>query len=58
MKDIDDSMLQLSNMIRDSIRPDITMFVNYKITKTQGKQIIQISVQRGGNRPYYLAKKV
>ena len=57
IKDIDDSMLQLSNMIRDSIRPDITMFVNYKITKTQGKQIIQISVQRGGNRPYYLAKK-
>ncbi|WP_256484762.1 ATP-binding protein [Treponema sp. OMZ 790] len=38
LKDIDDSMLRLSNMIRDSIRPDITMFVNYKIIQEQGRQ--------------------
>ena len=28
--DIDDEMLKVSNIIRDSIKPDLTMFVNYQ----------------------------
>lgn len=52
-----ESALQISNMVRDSIKPDITMFIHYETLKYNGKDIIEITVQRGVNRPYYLAKK-
>ena len=29
VKDIGDEMLRLSNIIRDAIKPDVTMFVSY-----------------------------
>ena len=53
----DQTMLQISNMVRDNIKPDVTMFVHYDILATEGKQIIAIDVQRGTDRPYYLTKK-
>lgn len=53
----DECSLQISNMIRDTVKPDITMFVHYKTIEYDGKSIIVITVQRGTNRPYYLAKK-
>lgn len=53
----DNELLKITNMIRDSIKPDITMFLSYQIIEDSGKQIIRISVQRGTGRPYYLAKK-
>lgn len=48
---------QLVNMMRDNIKPDITMFIRYKTNDIDGKQIITVEVQRGTERPYYLAKK-
>ena len=53
----DDSALQISNMVRDSIKPDVTMFVHYETLELEGKSVIAVHVQRGSNRPYYLAKK-
>ena len=53
----DECALQISNMVRDSIKPDVTMFIYYETVNYEGKSIIAISVQRGTNRPYYLAKK-
>lgn len=53
----DDEMLKITNMVRDAIKPDITMFLSYQTFEDNGKQIIEISVQRGTGRPYYLAKK-
>lgn len=53
----DEALQQLGNMIRDAIKPDITMFIHYDMLEQQGRQIISVSVQRGTNRPYYLAKK-
>ena len=57
LDDPDGTALQVSNMVRDSIKPDITMFLHYQIIEEDGKKIIEISVQRGTNRPYYIAKK-
>ena len=57
LEDADGAALQISNMIRDSIRPDITMFVHYETIVDDGKDIIVVEVQRGTDRPYYLAKK-
>ena len=55
--DPDDELLKITNMVRDSIKPDITMFLSYQTIEENGKSIIEISVQRGTGRPYYLAKK-
>lgn len=55
--DADSISLQISNMIRDTIKPDITMFVHYETIKEEGKEMVAIDVQRGTDRPYYLAKK-
>ncbi len=53
----DSVILQLSNMVRDSIKPDITMFVHYETKIIESKQVIKVSIQRGTDRPYYLAGK-
>lgn len=53
----DDASLQISNMVRDSIKPDVTMFVHYQTIEKDGKQVIKVDVQRGTDRPYYLTKK-
>ena len=57
LDDSDGAALQVSNMVRDSIKPDVTMFLHYKTIEEDGKKIIKIHVQRGTDRPYYLAKK-
>ncbi len=57
VNDPDSVSLQISNMIRDTIKPDITMFIHYKTVIEDGKEIVVVDVRRGTNRPYYLAKK-
>ena len=49
--------LQINNMVRDSIKPDITMFVHYETQVIEDKQIIAVTVQEGTDRPYYLGSK-
>ena len=49
--------LQVSNMVRDAIKPDLTMFLHYETLNENGKQIVAIDVQRGTERPYYISKK-
>ncbi|MCF0145223.1 MAG: putative DNA binding domain-containing protein [Eubacterium sp.] len=53
----DDVSLQISNMVRDSIKPDVTMFLHYKTIEADGKVLVAVDVQRGTDRPYYIAKK-
>lgn len=53
----DIAIQQIVNMVRDSIKPDITMFIHYETKEIDGKQIIAVETQRGTDRPYYLAKK-
>lgn len=53
----DEVSLQISNMVRDAIKPDITMFLHYHTIKEDGKEVIVVEIQRGTDRPYYLAKK-
>lgn len=53
----DETALQISNMVRDSIKPDVTMFVHYETREEAGKKYICVDIQRGTDRPYYLARK-
>ena len=53
----DGTALQISNMVRDAIKPDITMFLHYETVEENEKKIVAIDIQRGTDRPYYIAKK-
>ncbi len=55
--DADATLLRLNNMVRDSIKPDVTMFVRYEIQQVDGRTVIAATVQKGTDRPYYLASK-
>ena len=51
ISDSDDELLKITNMVLDSLKPDITMFLNYQIIEEKGKNNIEIRVQRGTRRP-------
>src|SRR5690554_2602587 len=53
----DETILEISNTVRDTIKPDVTMFAHYDILEQDRKKIVTVNIQRGTNRPYYLAKK-
>ncbi len=55
--DPDSTSLQISNMVRDAIKPDVTMFLHYETIEENGKEIVAVDIQRGTDRPYYLARK-
>lgn len=50
-------MLQVMNMIRDNIRPDITVAVDCSTELMENKHVVVLIIQRGVARPYYLANK-
>ena len=58
LDDPDGVALQVSNMVRDAIKPDVTMFLRYTTIDVQDKKIVAIDIQQGTERPYYIAKRV
>lgn len=54
---VDDTMLRVTNAVRDAVRPDITMFVECRNDVMDKKSIVCVTVQRGTARPYYLQGK-
>ncbi len=57
LDDPDSASLQVSNMVRDAIKPDLTMFLHYETLTVDGKKIVAVDIQQGTERPYYIAKK-
>ena len=55
--DVDGTMLKVTNAMRDSIKPDITMFLLCEKREMGGKDVVAIKVQKGTACPYYLAAK-
>ena len=55
--DVDGTMLKVTNALRDSIKPDITMFLLCEKREMEGKDVVAVSVQKGTACPYYLAAK-
>ena len=48
----------MSRMVRIWVeKPDVTMFIHYETLDCEGKAVVAVNIQRGTNRPYYLAKK-
>ena len=48
---LDEVMLKTTNLIRDAIRPDITLLTDCKLEKIDEKTVITVTVQRGTARP-------
>lgn len=57
INNIDGVMLQVTNVIRDAIKPDLAMFCDITVETVQNKKVVKITVNRGTARPYYLAAK-
>lgn len=57
LRDADKDLMNINNMIRSGIKPDVTLFTQSKIKQINKRQIIQIDVQSGTERPYYLTGK-
>ena len=55
--DIDAGLLSINNMLRDGIKPDVTLFAQCQSEQIDGKDIIRITIQCGTERPYYLVGK-
>ena len=57
IQDIDGTMLRITNMIRDVVRPDVTMFTECAVEEIEGQPVVAVTIQRGTARPYYLSGK-
>lgn len=57
VRNTDETMLQITNMIRDVVRPDVTMFTECAVEEVEGQPVVVATVQRGTARPYYLSSK-
>jgi ATP-dependent DNA helicase RecG len=57
LHDAQDVLQRTLNAIRDTIRPDVTLFTECIVIEISGKQIVSVLVQRGTARPYYLRGK-
>lgn len=53
IQNVDESYTQITNSIRDTILPDVTMFIRYELL---ANNIIKITVAEGSAKPYYLKK--
>jgi Predicted transcriptional regulator containing an HTH domain and an uncharacterized domain shared with the mammalian protein Schlafen len=50
-------MQQISNSLRDSIRPDVSMFTNIELLHEDNKNVVKLTVNQGTKKPYYLLDK-
>lgn len=50
-------MQQVSNSLRDGIRPDVFMFTNIELLQEDDKYIVKLTVNQGTKKPYYLSDK-
>lgn len=53
LTDFDAEYTRLTNIVRDAIVPDVTVFVHY--TRQEGNSIC-VEVNEGSSKPYYLKK--
>ena len=55
--DPDDVMTRVSNVVHDTILPDLMPFIQIRTVEKEGKPIVLTAVSVGSERPYYLAKE-
>ena len=49
----DDTYTRITNCVRDSVAPDVTMFTKYSLNDG----VIKVDISEGSSKPYYLKSK-
>lgn len=57
IENIDDVELKCTSHIRDTIKPDVSMFVRYERMNVEGKAVLKVAVNKGSMAPYYISGK-
>lgn len=57
VEDTDLAIQQIANSVRDSVKPDVTIFIRYRTIVMEGKNVVEVRILCGTHRPYYLAGK-
>ena len=57
LDDFDETLLKVSDSIRNSIKPDMTLLVDYQHEIFDNKNVLKVAIQEGTNQPYYIASK-
>lgn len=57
LDNLDETMRRVTQAVSDGVRPDVMSFVSVEPETVQGVPVVAVHVQRGSNRPYYLADK-
>lgn len=57
LDNVDFVMQQVSNALKDGIRPDVSMFTSIELVQEENKNIINLTVNQGTKKPYYLSDK-
>lgn len=57
IRNIDETMLKCTNALRDSIKPDITLFSDCSVKNIENKNVVVLEIQKGTASPYYIASK-
>lgn len=55
--DPDETALRISNMVRDAIKPDLTMFLHYETIDVDEKRLLRFPYNREQSAPIILRKK-
>lgn len=55
--DPDKIMLQITSMLKDSIKPDIILLTSCTLETIEDKYIIRLAVNQGVHKPYYIGEK-
>lgn len=53
----DFTMQQVTNSLRDTVSPDVIPFVKVRTIQIEEKNVIEILISTGTNRPYYIREK-
>jgi ATP-dependent DNA helicase RecG len=53
----DETMRKIIDSVRNSIKPDVTLFVDYKTELMEGTGVVVVTVRQGTAAPYYLVNK-
>lgn len=57
VENIDETMLKCTNTLRDSIKPDVTLFSACSAENIDGKNVVVLEIQKGTASPYYIASE-
>lgn len=57
VEDPDAALLKISNIMVDSVCPEIRAFVSMRTIEMDGKPVVEVTIEEGDRKPYCVAQK-